>query len=76
MKVKFFRNLEIVGAFFVFSLAFLLHYIYQLTDGTVFRFFLVQLMSLCGKTQKYFSLPMPFGDLLSFWFPMCISSHL
>ena len=24
MKVKFFRNLEIVGAFFVFSLAFLL----------------------------------------------------
>ena len=36
MKVKFFRNLEIVGAFFVFSLAFLLHYIYQLTDGTVF----------------------------------------
>lgn len=36
MRVKFFRNLEIVGAFFVFSLAFLLHYIYQLTDGTVF----------------------------------------
>lgn len=36
MKVKFFRNLEIVGAFFVFSLAFLLHCIYQLTDGTVF----------------------------------------
>lgn len=76
MKVKFFRNLEIVGVFFVFSLVFLLHYIYQLTDGTVFSILFGAVNESVWENTKYFSLPMPFGDLLSFWFPMCISSHL
>ena len=36
MNTKYFRNLEIVGVFLVFGLATLLHFIYDLTDGSVF----------------------------------------
>ncbi len=36
MNIKFFRNLEIVGAFLVFGLSLLFHFIYDLTDGSVF----------------------------------------
>lgn len=36
MNKKFFRNLEIVGAFLIFGLATLFHFIYDLTQGSVF----------------------------------------
>lgn len=36
MNIKFFRNLEIVGAFLIFGLSLLFHFIYDLTDGSVF----------------------------------------
>lgn len=36
MNIKLFKNLEIVGAFFLFGLATLLHFVYELTNGSVF----------------------------------------
>ncbi|MCH5201952.1 MAG: hypothetical protein J1F17_01990 [Oscillospiraceae bacterium] len=36
MNIKFYRNLEIVGVFLVFGLSVLFHFIYDLTDGSVF----------------------------------------
>ena len=36
MNKKFFRNLEIIGVVFIGGLATLLHFVYELTDGSIF----------------------------------------
>jgi hypothetical protein len=36
MNKRLFKNLELVGVFFIFGLATLFHYIYELTNGSVF----------------------------------------